>query len=83
MTDNSYEELQSQQMQVFADMLDAFQRSADLSASILESLTFADFSNKLYIENLNSSIQSHAVATKALATAFHSYAQSHGLLLSE
>jgi hypothetical protein len=74
-----YKQLEVQQMNVYADMLDAYRKQANLYSSILESLTFADFSDHDYIRSLYKAIQSATLAAQALGEAFHSYAQSHNV----
>lgn len=74
-----YENLKAQQMEVYADMLQAFESSATLASDISQMLSLADFSDHDFVIKLNQAIENHAVGTAALARAFSAYAESHNI----
>lgn len=81
MSHSPLEELQLEQMSLYAELLVAFENAADITKRISDYLPFANFSIPEDIQKLYNAIYQLNVGNKALTSAFKLYAESHSIEL--
>ena len=77
------EEFQLDQMEVFGDMIQAFQKSVTLISNLSDCLVLLNFQDNNTVQSFYNAMAGYVEGTTRLRDAFKSYAESHSLNITE
>ncbi len=77
------EEFQMQQMEVFGDLIEAFDKSAKLIKDLSDTLPLLNFTHNQNIQNFYDALVGYDVGISKIRNAFKYYSESHMLKLKE
>ena len=77
------EEFQMQQMEVFGDLIEAFDKSANLIKDLSDTLPLLNFTHNQNIQNFYDALVGYNVGISKIRNAFKYYSESHMLKLKE